>query len=169
MNSFVIILKNDYIKIILSVISYILIRVEKRLKYKDKIDVRKEFIIVLFIVYLQLLFNVVTYPMNEYGINNYSLFNEFKRYKIGSYLFIKNIIGNIILFIPFGMFYKSYFNIRLISLIMITILYSFIIEISQLLIGRVFDVDDILLNLIGSIIGYYFSKNACIFKNHMIL
>ena len=70
MNSFVIILKNDYIKIILSVISYILIRVEKRLKYKDKIDVRKEFIIILFIVYLQLLFNVVTYPMNEYGINN---------------------------------------------------------------------------------------------------
>ena len=79
MNSFVIILKNDYIKIILSVISYILIRVEKRLKYKDKIDVRKEFIIILFIVYLQLLFNVVTYPMNEYGINNWliSIINEY--------------------------------------------------------------------------------------------
>ena len=113
---------------------------------------------------MQLLFNVVTYPTNEYGINNYNLFNEFKRYKIGSSLFIKNIIGNIVLFIPFGMFYKSYFNIRIISLIIITTLYSFIIEMIQLFIGRVFDIDDILLNLIGAIVGYYFSKNAYILR-----
>lgn len=164
MNNIIIILKDDYVKIILSIISYILIRFVKRFKLKDKINMKKEIIIILFIIYLQLLFNVVTYPTNEYGINNYNLFNEFKRYKIGSSLFIKNIIGNIVLFIPFGMFYKSYFNIKIISLIIITVLYSFIIEIIQLLIGRVFDIDDILLNLIGAIVGYYFSKNAYILR-----
>ena len=61
-------------------------------------------------------------------------------------------------FIPFGMFLKYYFNIKVFTLIIITILYSFMIETIQILIHRVFDIDDILLNLIGSIIGYYFSK-----------
>ena len=56
------------------------------------------------------------------------------------------------------MFFKSYFDLKLLSLIIVTIIYSFAIETMQLLIGRVFDIDDIILNLIGSIIGYYFSK-----------
>ena len=56
------------------------------------------------------------------------------------------------------MIIKVYFNCKLLSLIFITILYSFIIEIIQFTIGRVFDIDDILLNLFGSIIGYLFSN-----------
>ena len=159
MNNLRIILRDDYAVIILSIISYIFFRVISRIKYKNKINIKKEFVLILFIIYLLILFRIVTYPVNDYGLNNFSLFKEILRYKIGSKEFIQNIIGNILLFIPFGMFVGYYFKIKIISLIIITILYSFSIEIIQILIERVFDIDDIILNLVGSTLGYYFSKN----------
>lgn len=160
MNNLKIILKDDYAIILLSIVSYIFLRIISRIKYKNKIDIKKEFVLVLFIAYLLILFSIVTYPLNDYGLNNYKIFSEILRYKIGSKEFIQNIIGNILLFIPFGMFLGYYFKIKVISLIIITILYSFSIEFIQILINRVFDIDDVILNLIGSIIGYYFSKNV---------
>ena len=153
-----IILKDDYAVIILSIISYIFFRILGRIKYKKKIEFNKEFSLIMFIIYLLILFFIVTYPVNEYGYNNYNLFRELLRYKIGSNGFINNVIGNILLFIPFGMFLRYYFKLKIISLIFITILYSLSIEVTQILINRVFDIDDIILNLIGAIIGYYFSK-----------
>ena len=158
MNNLIFILKDDYATIILCLFTYILFRIINRFKYKKKINIKKECILFLFIIYILILFRVVTYPVNEYGKNNYIIFSEIKRYKLGSNLFIQNIVGNIILFIPYGMFFKSYFDLKLLSLIIVTIIYSFAIETMQLLIGRVFDIDDIILNLIGSIIGYYYSK-----------
>lgn len=160
MSNLKIILKDDYAIILLSIVSYIFLRIISRIKYKNKIDIKKEFVLVLFIAYLLILFSIVTYPLNDYGLNNYRIFSEILRYKIGSKEFIQNIIGNILLFIPFGMFLGYYFKIKVISLIIITILYSFSIEFIQILINRVFDIDDVILNLIGSIIGYYFSKNV---------
>lgn len=160
MNNLKIILKDDYAIILLSIVSYIFLRIISRIKYKNKIDIKKESVLVLFIAYLLILFSIVTYPLNDYGLNNYKIFSEILRYKIGSKEFIQNIIGNILLFIPFGMFLGYYFKIKVISLIIITILYSFSIEFIQILINRVFDIDDVILNLIGSIIGYYFSKNV---------
>lgn len=70
---------------------------------------------------------------------------------------ITNLLGNIVLFIPFGIFvpitFKSINNRR--KLFIITLIIIFIIEIAQLFsfTGR-FDVDDIILNVIGSLIGY---------------
>ena len=160
MSNLKIILKDDYAVIILSVISYIFFRILIRIKYKKKIEIKRELILVLFIVYLLILFFIVTYPVNEYGYNNYNIFRELLRYKIGSSGFFNNIIGNILLFIPFGMFLRYYFKLKIISLIFITIIYSLSIETTQILINRVFDIDDITLNLIGSIIGYCFSKFA---------
>ena len=158
MTNLKIILKDDYAVIILSIISYIFFRILVRIKYKKKFEFNREFTLILFIAYLLILFFIFTYPVNEYGHNNYNLFKELLRYKIGSTGFFNNIIGNILLFIPFGMFLRYYFKIKVISLIFITILYSLSIEITQILINRVFDIDDIILNLIGSIIGYYFSE-----------
>lgn len=158
MNNLIIILKDDYGTFILSIISYIFFRVINRVKFKNKINIKHEFMLILFIIYLLILFNVVTYPVNDYGDNNFNLFKEIMRYKIGSNLFIQNILGNILMFMPFGMFLNAYFNIKRLPLIIITILYSLSIEITQMIIGRVFDVDDIILNLVGAIIGWYFSK-----------
>ena len=158
MNNLIIILKDDYGTFILSIISYIFFRVINRVKFKNKINIKHEFMLILFIIYLLILFNVVTYPVNDYGDNNFNLFKEIMRYKMGSNLFIQNILGNILMFMPFGMFLNAYFNIKRLPLIIITILYSLSIEITQMIIGRVFDVDDIILNLVGAIIGWYFSK-----------
>ena len=160
MSNLKIILKDDYGIIVLSSISYIFFRIITRIKYKKKIDLKKEFVLLLFIIYLLILFSIVTYPTGEYGYNNYNIFKEILRYNICSKLFIQNVIGNILLFIPFGMFLNYYFKVKVISLIIITILYSLSIELTQTLIDRVFDIDDIILNLVGSIIGYYFSKYA---------
>lgn len=155
MNNLLIVLKNSYSFIILCIVSYIFFRIITRIKFKNKINIQSEISLILFMSYLLVLFSVVTYPINEYNKNNFNLFEEIKRYKIGSSLFMYNIVGNIIMFIPFGMFVNNYFHMRKITLIIITIIYSLLIEIIQLIVGRVFDIDDIVLNLIGSIIGFY--------------
>ncbi|MEC2805356.1 VanZ family protein, partial [Bacillus thuringiensis] len=74
------------------------------------------------------------------------------------FISFKNIIGNIVLFIPFSfMLYIKFVN-KLTINILICMGVSCSIELLQILvpfIGRSFDVDDIILNTIGSIIGTY--------------
>ncbi len=72
---------------------------------------------------------------------------------------IYNLAGNILIFIPFGFLLKYIYNIKLIFFIFITFLYIFFIEIMQhiFLIGF-FDIDDFILNLFGSLIGYFLAK-----------
>lgn len=50
---------------------------------------------------------------------------------------------------------------------MLTIITSITIETTQLVIGRVFDVDDILLNIIGSFIGFIIFYLLNNFKNKL--
>ena len=59
------------------------------------------------------------------------------------------------MFMPFGLFASLYLKVKKINLpLMLTIIASVSIETVQLVIGRVFDVDDIILNLLGGIFGY---------------
>lgn len=137
---------------------------------------------VLFILYLVLLIKVIlfkyplfmTVSMFKESFNTpfstklmYSNFMPFKT--ISYYLAGKpslsvakiNLIGNIIAFIPFGaivpVLFKKFRSMKF------TILFSFLLsllfEIIQLLtsIGA-FDVDDIMLNVIGAILGYIIFK-----------
>ena len=100
------------------------------------------------------LFEVVTLQDNNYGLSNFIPFKEIFRYQIGSRLFIKNIVGNILLFLPYGYFASYYLdNKKLWPTALLTIIVSFTIETVQLKIGRTFDVDDIILNTCGGIIG----------------
>lgn len=69
----------------------------------------------------------------------------------------KNIIGNIIVFIPLGFFVsKIWFKNIFIKTSLMCILTILIIEFVQLVfkIG-IFDVDDIFLNFIGCLVGYF--------------
>jgi glycopeptide antibiotics resistance protein len=78
------------------------------------------------------------------------------RYEIGSRLFFKNIIGNIIMFMPYGFMVGYYLKLEKPDFVVIlTLIVSSCIETIQLVIGRVFDIDDIILNLMGGIIGAY--------------
>ena len=80
----------------------------------------KELLMLCFIVYILLLYYTVTFQDNNYGTNNFVPFKEIFRYNITSRLFIRNVLGNILLFIPFG----------------------------------TADIDDIILNTVGSALGY---------------
>ena len=94
---------------------------------------------------------------------NLTLFQEIERYynigiKTGNWnLFWFNVIGNIVVFLPLGIFLPKLFQ-RCRKLLTVTVLsleLSLVIEITQLVtkIGS-FDVDDLLLNTIGGILGY---------------
>ena len=56
---------------------------------------------------------------------------------------------------PYGIFIARYVNLKEpIVLIIIAFITSLSIEVIQFLIGRVFDVDDIILNVVGCILGF---------------
>jgi len=60
------------------------------------------------------------------------------------------------MFIPYGFFVSKYASGKSFILTsFLVFLASFSIECTQLAIGRVFDVDDIILNVLGGIIGYF--------------
>ena len=59
------------------------------------------------------------------------------------------------MFLPFGFFISYYIDPDTIKpILLLSLIASIAIEVVQLLIGRVFDIDDILLNLVGGAIGY---------------
>lgn len=120
-----------------------------------KFQLHKELIYLISIVYILCLFHVVTFQDSNYGVSNFVPFKEIFRYSIGSDKFIKNVMGNIVLFVPYG-FLASYFldNKKLSVISILTIIISLTIESVQYYIGRVFDIDDIILNLLGGIIGF---------------
>ncbi len=141
----------------ISVIVVISLRIADIIKNKKQFCLYKEIITLAFIVYILCLFQVVTFQDNSYsGGNNLVPFREIFRYNFGSRLFLKNVLGNVLMFLPYG-FFASYFlkEKKVFPIILLTIVASITIETTQLMIGRVFDVDDIMLNILGGILGHY--------------
>lgn len=91
-------------------------------------------------------------------IINFS-FSNFKNFFI-------NIIANIIVFIPFGLLTRIIFEkLNFKSIIIISILTIFLLEILQVTLRvGVFDIDDILLNVLGVVIGYKISIKLTTYK-----
>lgn len=117
---------------------------------------------VIFIIYFLIFSDWYgrTGEMQDYHYN-LVLFREIKRFweyreQVGFFAMFTNLFGNVIIFIPFGFFlpmaskYKSFFS---------TVFYSFglslCVETFQLVtkVGS-FDVDDLLLNTVGGLVGY---------------
>ena len=113
-----------------------------------------------FAIYILCLFQVVTFQDDSvWAGNNFIPFQEILRYNITSRLFWKNVVGNMLMFLPFGFFVSYYLKVEKVNLpFMLVLVTSLAIEIVQMMIGRVFDVDDIILNLIGGILGYFIYK-----------
>lgn len=123
--------------------------------HKQKFILYKELFMLAFLIYVMLLFYVVTFQDVNYGTNNFIPFKEILRYEVGSKLFIKNILGNIILFIPYGLFVSYILKTRkTLPILIITLITSAVIEYTQMQIGRTFDIDDITLNIVGGFVGY---------------
>ena len=142
--------------VILSVIIAVSLRIADIIKNKRKIVLYKEVLALFFMIYILCLFQVVTFQDTTYVTNNNFIpFKEIFRYSIGSRLFIKNVIGNVVMFIPYG-FFCSYIlkENKYQPILVLTLIASISIETTQLMIGRVFDIDDIILNVIGGFIGF---------------
>lgn len=134
------------------------IRITDIIKNKKEFVLYKELINIFFIIYILCLFQVVTFqdPASFGTHNNLSPFKEIFRYNIGSRLFIKNVIGNLVMFIPYGIFVSIYTKMdKRWGAFLLIAFASFSIEITQASIGRVFDIDDIILNIIGGMIGFF--------------
>lgn len=143
-------------------ISYLKINNEKFIFYK-------EFANLIFIIYVLLLYELLTSTeLNTSGGLNIVPFTEIFRYKIGSSLFIYNVIGNILVFVPFGYFVSSYVKASKIShILIISLVTSLTVELVQMQIGRSFDIDDIILNVVGSIIGFFLFIGLSAIKKHL--
>ncbi|MDE6292146.1 MAG: VanZ family protein [Bacilli bacterium] len=145
--------------VILFTIVISIVRITSLLYAKEKIIIYKELKTLVAIIYIFSLFYLVTTTDFESYSNNFIPFKEMTRYHLSSKLFFRNVIGNIILFVPFGYLvtdmiiekaHKCHFFIP----ITITFITSLLIEIIQMNIGRSFDIDDLILNFLGGIIGY---------------
>lgn len=136
------------------------IRIAYIITNRQKLILYRELFSLAFMLYVLILFYVVTYqdPVSN-SISSYNLvpFKEMFRYDFGTVLFYKNIVGNLLIFVPFGLFVSYYLKTSRLSIIFIlSLISSLTIEFAQrLIIGRVFDVDDIILNVFGAIIGYF--------------
>ncbi len=138
----------------------------------------KELFSLCFVIYIMLLFELVTSTdFNSYS-HNFIPFKEIFRYELTSKLFYRNVIGNMVIFFPFGFFSAYYCKINKFQLsLIVTFITSFTIEFIQSIIGRSFDIDDILLNVFGGFIGYLFykisnklfNKFSIKFKNNILL
>lgn len=123
-------------------------------KGSRKFVLHKELLSLVFIIYILCLYYILMGQDGTSGVNLIP-FKEMFRYSFGSYKFMKNIVGNILLFIPFGFFASYYLNNRKASLILIvSLIVSGLTEGLQYYTGRVFDIDDIILNVFGGFIGY---------------
>lgn len=136
---------------------------------------------ILFVLYIIFVFYFLlvselygrTGEMQEYHYN-LVLFKEIKRFwnyreQLGMFSTVTNLVGNVLIFLPFGFFmpmasrHRSFLNTSFYSLAL-----SLIVEVSQLFLKvGCFDVDDLLLNTIGGMLGYItFTVCNVIRRNH---
>lgn len=132
-------------------------RVEYLVEHKDReYYLYKDLMALGFIIYILCLFHVVTFQDVSWSTSNFVPFKEMFRYDFGTVMFYKNVIGNMIMFMPFGFFISYFLKIKKCHIMFImSLITSLTIETTQLMIGRVFDVDDIILNILGGLVGYF--------------
>lgn len=143
--------------VLISTIIIVSFRIAYVLKNHIRFVLYQDLLMLSFIIYVLCLFQVVTFQDTvSWSSNNFIPFREIFRYDFGSQLFVKNVLGNMILFLPFGFFVSYYLKSKKDFLpVILTLIASCSIETVQMVIGRVFDIDDIILNLLGGIIGFF--------------
>lgn len=167
-NEFFKIVEANWPMILIFIVVLSTIRICYILEKGEKFILYKEFFRLFFVIYILLLFGMVTNTDVQGGTNNFIPFREILRYPIGSKYFYWNVIGNIVIFIPFGIFISIYLNSQKVNKpLLITFITSLTIELVQMVIGRIFDIDDIILNCIGGIIGFLLFIGLSAIKRHL--
>ncbi len=138
------------------------------LKHKKKLILYQELFYLAFLIYIMLLFHIVTFKDVPWSTSNFTPFKEIFRHSFGSKAFYRNVIGNMVMFMPYGFFVSYFLNLRKPYIVLfLSLIVSITIETTQMIIGRVFDVDDIFLNVIGALFGYYIYKNFMYIVNRL--
>ncbi len=173
-----------YIFPIIAILLYIPCIIFQYIKYK-KLNLFKIAVFYSFILYLIILYFLVILPLPTFeeaikisikgnlypfhfiqSIISESSFNILDFNTYFKSLFepcIYTVLLNILMMIPLGIYLRGYFKLNFIKTIIITFILSLFFELTQLS-GlyfiypkpyRVFDVDDILMNTLGGILGYF--------------
>lgn len=133
----------------------VILRLSRIIINHDKLIFYREFYNLLFIIYLLLLYYLLLSTDNASSGLNLTPFKEITRYPLTSTQFIYNVIGNIVLFLPFGFFVSDFIKAKkTYQILIISTLISLTAELIQFKIGRAFDIDDIILNVVGAILGF---------------
>ena len=148
-------LLNTWPMLTLFIAIMVILRITKIIINKEKFIFYKEFYNLLFVIYLLLLFYLLLSTDNASSGLNLTPFKEITRYPLDSIQFFYNVIGNIVLFLPFGFFISNFIKAKKThQVLIVSTLISLTAELIQFKIGRAFDIDDILLNVIGAILGF---------------
>ncbi len=148
---------------IVAIVIFEIICVVKKLRIKNNI------LGALLIIYLTAVASITLFPIPFDCDNPYNQLCNFVPFASiyslisnGEYA-VKNILGNIVMFIPFGIIIMllNYKKISFLKLIFIGLSMSVAIEFLQFLIGyfigymyRSVDIDDVILNTFGAMIGF---------------
>ena len=162
------ILKASWPMIVIFLIVMIAVRIAYLNSNHKKIALYEELLNLGFLIYALLLFELLTNSESAHSGLNLIPFTEILRYKFGSTMFFYNVIGNILVFIPFGYFVSRYIKAQNIApIFIITLITSLTVELVQLQIGRAFDIDDIILNVTGSLAGFLIYIALKAIANHL--
>ena len=97
--TFLDILSNSWPMIFICSVIIVSMRTVWIIKEKKEVIFYKEILGLCFIIYVMCLFYVVTFQDVSWSTSNFIPFKEMFRYSIGSKLFFKNVLGNMIMFI----------------------------------------------------------------------
>lgn len=155
--------------IVILVVVLVLVRVSTLRGSGKRFVLHNEIMDLLFVVYVLLLFELLTGTENSYGSQlNLVPFKEILRYEVGSKMFYYNVLGNIIAFMPFGFFIARMRKGKgVFWIFMDAFLTSLTVEFMQLRVGRSFDIDDILLNVLGGLLGYLVFVGLDAIRKHL--
>ncbi len=152
---------------IISIIFYVLISVFL------KVNPKKIIISCIFIVYLTAVAVITLFPIlidekveyfgnsTWYNIIPFKTITQTLQYGITTTAIVQ-IFGNILMSVPFGVFVMLFLrNPKWLKMLLFALLLTVGIELSQMIIGlainnmyRTIDIDDIILNVIGTYLGY---------------
>ena len=138
---------------------------------KAKINWYREVTLFAFVIFLVGLASQTIIPKFETGVNGFNivrsgihetnlipfkvLFETYQEVFVNGYInyFLINFLGNIILFIPFGLIVPLLWKTSTVKTILVGFCSSLFIEICQLFLTRGTDIDDLMLNTTGVLLG----------------
>lgn len=157
---------------IIAVPIYLIVRFLMLRKSSRKFNLYHEIALLIFVIFIVGLASQTVIPKIELGINgNINILKNgthginllplkvlFETYRevfinLNINYFIINFLGNIIMFMPIGFFIPLLWEIPDKKIIIVGFLFSLFIEVCQLFLNRGTDVDDLILNTLGTILG----------------